>query len=129
MGLDQEAPDSLHDRRVPAGIGLPTHFASQESASRFRVTRDYVCSWTPPNGQIDLQPRLMATCLSQSAPALDVSGDGEALGPNIGNARNTETTPGHSKGLTGSVATEQTRTNESPVGMTRSELAPPLSVQ
>src|SRR5450759_1378537 len=29
MGLDQEAPDSLHDRRVPAGIGLSTHFASQ----------------------------------------------------------------------------------------------------
>ena len=29
MGLDREAPDSLHDRMVPAGIVLPTQFASQ----------------------------------------------------------------------------------------------------
>jgi hypothetical protein len=36
MGLDQEAPDSLHDRRVPAGIGLPTYFDSQGVAHSAR---------------------------------------------------------------------------------------------
>jgi hypothetical protein len=39
MGLDQEALDSLHDRRVPAGIGLPTHFASQGKVGPLTAVR------------------------------------------------------------------------------------------